>query len=271
MVLAALEGLVYVTGDVFIDCTGNADAAHAAGVATWKGEEESGIPQPGTLMFEVDGVCDENYLERPERPVKAYRMPQKGRYKVNHYHVYNIDATDSRSMTAGHMQARKQVLDAYRVLREKTPGFEQAALVQTASVLGMRESRHIEGHYKVTVQDVSDGVCFPDRVALFAFGMDIHSRRDTDHGNFKIEVADVYYIPYRSMLPLGCDNLLVAGKTISCQSQAAGGLRVMPCAMALGQAAGAAAAIAKAQNVLPKDVPVDMLQQVLRAHGAILD
>lgn len=271
VILAALEGLVSVSANVFIDCTGNADVAHAAGVPTWKGEEESGIPQPGTLMFEVDMVDDERFTERPERPVKAYRMPQKGRYKVNHYHVYSVDAADSRSMTRGHMEGRRQVLDAYRVLRDKTPGFENARIAETPSVLGTRESRHIEGVYKITVEDVRDGVKFDDRISLYAFGMDVHTRTSADHGNFKIEVADIYYIPYRSLLPLKCDNLLVAGKTISCQSQAAGGLRCMPSAMAIGQAAGAAAALCIRHGDLPGHVDTDELQALLRRHGAMLD
>ena len=78
-------------------------------------------------------------------------------------------------------------------------------------------------------------------------------------------------MPYRSLQPLGCDNLLVAGKTIACLSQAAGGLRCMPCAMAMGQAAGAAASLALSGKTELKDVPVDQLQSLLRAHGAILD
>jgi hypothetical protein len=101
--------------------------------------------------------------------------------------------------------------------------------------------------------------------------MDVHPRSPEMTGNFKIQSAEVYYIPYRSLLPVGCNNLLVAGKTISCESQAAGGLRVMPCAMALGQAAGAAASLA-----LREQLPLDMisseaLQFLLRQHGAILD
>ena len=274
-VLAALEGLVCVSADVYIDCTGNADAAAAAGVPTWKGDEYTGVPQPGTLMFEVDGVDDAAYdafASRPEFPVKAYRTPQEGVYKVNHYHVYDVDAADSRSMTGAHIEARRQVLDAYHVLHDKTPGFENARITRTPSVLGIRESRHIRGKYMLTVEDVSGGVKFEDRIAAYAFGMDVHTRtKNTPHVNFRIEVADVYYIPYRSLLPVGCENLIVAGKTISCQSQAAGGMRVMPCAMAIGQAAGAAAAISAASDVSPEHVPVSQLQTVLLAAGAILD
>ena len=73
------------------------------------------------------------------------------------------------------------------------------------------------------------------------------------------------------MLPLNCDNLFVSGKTISCQSQAAGGLRVMPCAMAMGQAAGAAAAIALKNQLALDEVPAETLRGALFSRGAILD
>ena len=271
VVLAALEGLCYVSAELFLDCTGNADVAHAAGVPTWKGDEELGTPQPGTLMFEVDGVCDEKFTERPERPVKAYRTPVKGRYKVNHFRVFDTDATSSRSMTKAHKDARLQVLEAYRILHDETAGFENATLTQVASVLGVRESRHIEGKYKITVDDIADGTKFEDRIAAYAFGMDVHPRTPEMTGNFKIQSANVYYVPYRSLLPLRCKNLLVAGKTICCMSQAAGGLRVMPCAMTMGQAAGAAAAIALQDQLDPDAVSIEKLQSILREHGVILD
>jgi len=73
------------------------------------------------------------------------------------------------------------------------------------------------------------------------------------------------------MLPQGCKNLIVAGKTISCQSQAAGGLRCMPCAMAMGQAAGVAAVLAIDGECSPENVNIDTLQTMLRSKGAILD
>ena len=274
VLLNALEGLICVAPKIVIDCTGCAAVAAKAGVPTYKGDEKSGVPQPGTLMFEVGGVDDKGYEKfaaRPERPVKAYRTTVQGRYKVNHYHVYNTDAANSKSMTDAHSRARYQVLDAFSVLHDKTPGFENAELLQVAPVLGIRESRHIEGKYKITVADVSNGTKFPDRIAAYAFGMDVHPRNAQMKGNFKIESANVYYVPYRALIPIGCDNLLVSGKTISCESQAAGGIRVMPCAMAIGQAAGAAAAIALQHDLALSDVPTEKLQGILREHGAILD
>lgn len=77
--------------------------------------------------------------------------------------------------------------------------------------------------------------------------------------------------PYRSLLPKNCSNLLVAGKTLSCQSQAVGGMRCMPAAMAMGQAAGTAAAIAAKDNVSLKNVDIKKLQQQLINDGAIID
>lgn len=270
-VLMKLQGLSAIRAKVYIDCTGNADVAYCAGVNTWKGDEERHVPQPGTLMFEVDGVNDARYTARPEMPVKAYRMPAPGCYTVNHYHVYNTDATDSESMTKAHAEARRQVLDAYRVLKDRTPGFENCRISSVAPVLGVRESRHIEGVYRLTAEDLTAGKHFEDTVAAYAFGMDVHSRNPQEKGNFKIPTANVYYVPYRSMVPAGCENLLVSGKTISCESQAAGAIRVMPCAMALGQAAGAAAAIACRTDVPVREVNIEELKRILLAHNAILE
>ena len=274
VILSALEGLIAVSARVFIDCTGNADVAAVSGVKTYKGDEESGVPQPGTLMFEVGGVDGERYNEygaRPQRPVKAYLTPNSGRYNVNHYRVFGVDATNSRSMSEGHRKARRQVLDAYKVLKEETPGYENAEILQVASVLGVRESRHIDGKYKITVSDVSNGTKFDDRIAAYGFGMDVHPRNESISGNFKIEIAERYYIPYRSMLPVGCDNLIIAGKTISCESQAAGGLRCMPCAMAMGQAAGIAASMAVSSGISVSEVDIEKLQSTLVSKGAIID
>lgn len=271
VILNALEGLIAVEAEQFIDCTGIAAMAKCAGVPTYKGDEKNGIPQPGTLMFEVGGVQDERYTARPPRPVKAYQTPIKGRYKINHYHVYDVDAASSASMTEAHREARGQVLEALEVLHNDTPGFEDATLLRVASVLGVRESRHIEGEYKITVRDVSEGVKFEDRIAVYGFGMDVHNRTPQESGNFKIESASRYYIPYRSLIPKDCQNLLVAGKTLSCESQAVGGMRCMPAAMAMGQAAGVACAMAVLGHVSLREIDVVALQAELRRQNAILD
>jgi len=272
-ILNCAEGLVSVKAAVFVDCTGIAAVAAAAGVPTYKGDEESGIPQPATLMFEMGGVSDEGFMargERPERPVKAYKMPS-GKYKVNHYHVFDVDAASSKSLTDAHSEARHQVLDAYAVLLNKAPGFANSEISSVAPVLGVRESRHIDGEYKITVKDVSEGTKFDDRIAAYGFGMDVHKRSEAESGNFKIEIAERYYIPYRSLLPKNCANLIVAGKTLSCESQAVGGMRCMPAAMAMGQAAGNAAAMAVSESSDLRSIDVCRLQEKLKRQGAVID
>ncbi len=269
IVLDAPQGLIAVTAKVFIDGTGNADVAAASGVRVWFGHEDGLPPQPATLFFEVSGADDDVYFGRPQKPVKAYRMPQKGCYKVNHERVYGVNANDADSMTAAHMKGRKQVLESYDVLLH-TKGFENCRIMQVASTLGVRESRHIEGRYMLTVKDLAGGVVFPDAIASLGYGMDVHTRDGSMKGGFHDEVANVYTIPYRSLLPVGCDNLIVAGKTVCAESQAAGAIRIMPGCMAMGQAAGCAAAMAIDADVDPADVDVADLRAKLREHGALI-
>jgi len=272
-ILSTISDVVAVKAKIFVDATGIALVAKKAGAPTYIGDEENNIPQPATLMFEVDGACDNEYKKlgcRPPKPVKAYRTPFDGKYKVNHFHVYNVDATSSKEMTNAHMVARKQVLLAHKELL-KTQGFENCRISSVAQVLGVRESSHVIGEYQITVNDVKDGVKFDDRIAVYGFGMDVHNRTENESGNFKIETAKRYYIPYRSLLPKNTKNLFVVGKTISATSQAMGGIRCMPCCMAIGQAVGIASSIAVSNSVNIRDIDIRLLQEKLVTDGAIID
>ncbi len=268
VVVATPGGLAMLEADYFIDCSSNADLAFKAGVPTWLGDEESGVPQAATLFFELTNVDDEKYLQRGGH--KAYRTPIQGRYKVNDKHVMNVNPGDVRSMTAGHIQGRKFAMESYADMKATMPGFEHASLTQIASVLGIREGRHIQGKYMLTVEDVCNSTYFDDAVVTFGYGMDVHSRDKASRGGFSAGSADWYTIPFRSLVPLNCDNLLVAGKTICAQSQAAGSFRVMPACMALGQAAGTAIAMAAKERCNAGDVSVKALQAALVKDGAIL-
>lgn len=268
LVVATPGGLYMLEAKYFIDCSSNADVAFKAGVPTWLGDEESGAPQAATLFFELTDVDDERYLQRGGH--KAYRMPQKGRYKVNDKHIMDVDPSDVRKMTAGHIEGRKLAIESFKDMKATMPGFENANLTQIASVLGIREGRHIQGRYMLTVEDVCNSTYFEDAVVTFGYGMDVHSRDKAAKGGFSYGSADWYTIPFRSLVPLNCDNLLVAGKTICAQSQAAGSFRVMPACMALGQAAGTAIAMAAKENCNAGDISVKDLQATLIANGAII-
>lgn len=268
IVVANPGGLSIIEGRNFIDCSSNADLAFKAGVPTWFGDEETGMPQAATLFFELMNVDDQKYLQRGGH--KAYCMPENGRYKVNDKHVMNVDPSNVRSMTAGHIQGRKLAIESYLDMKESMPGFENASLTQIASVLGIREGRHIKGRYMLTVEDVCNSTYFEDAVVTFGYGMDIHSRDAKKAGGFDFSSADWYTIPFRSLVPLNCDNLLVAGKTICAQSKAAGSFRVMPACMALGQAAGTAIAMACKKDCNAGDICVKDLQKELVKNGAII-
>ncbi len=267
IIVATPGGLSTIEASYFIDCSSNADLAFKAGVPTWLGDEESGAPQAATLFFELANVDDEKYLQRGGH--KAYRTPEKGRYKVNDKHVV-VDPSNVRSMTAGHMEGRKLAIESFIDMKATMPGFENASLTQIASVLGIREGRHIQGKYMLTVEDVCNSTYFEDAVVTFGYGMDVHCRDLAVKGGFRGESADWYTIPFRCLVPLNCDNLLVAGKTICAQSQAAGSFRVMPACMALGQAAGTAIAMATKENCNAGDISVKELQATLVENGAII-
>ena len=111
IIVATPGGLEAIQANYFIDCSSNADLAFKAGVPTWLGDEESGVPQAATLFFELTNVDDEKYLQRGGH--KAYRTPEKGRYKVNDKHVMNVNPADVRSMTAGHIQGRKFAIESF--------------------------------------------------------------------------------------------------------------------------------------------------------------
>ncbi len=268
IIVATTGGLSMIEADYFIDCSSNADLAFKAGVPTWFGDEKSGIPQAATLFFELANVDDEKYLQRGGH--KAYRTPEKGRYKVNDKHIMNVNPADVRSMTAGHIQGRKLAIESFLDMKATMPGFENASLTQIASVLGIREGRHIQGRYMLTVEDVCNSTYFEDAVVTFGYGMDVHSREASARGGFSYGSADWYTIPFRCLVPLNCNNLLVAGKTICAQSQAAGSFRVMPACMALGQAAGTAMAIAVKKKINAGDILVKDLQETLVKNGAII-
>ena len=268
IIVATPGGLAMIEASYFIDCSSNADLAFKAGVPTWLGDEQSGVPQAATLFFELTNVEDDKYLQRGGH--KAYRTPEKGRYKVNDKHVMNVNPSDVRSMTAGHIQGRKFAIESFADMKETMPGFEKANLTQIASVLGIREGRHIKGKYMLTVDDVCNSTYFEDAVVTFGYGMDVHSRDASSRGGFSKGSADWYTIPFRCLVPLNCDNLLVAGKTICAQSQAAGSFRVMPACMALGQAAGTAIAMACKNNCNAGDISIKDLQKMLKKDGAII-
>jgi hypothetical protein len=163
-------------------------------------------------------------------------------------HIPNHNALSVDDQTYVEYEARKRIFRALEFARKHLPGFERAALVDTAPQLGVRQTRLLSGEYVLTRQDVLGRRWFSDRIGM---GRD-------------------YYYPYRTMLPLEVENLLVAGRCFSATSEAQKMSREIPPMFVLGEAAGVAAALAVREASTPRQLDVSGIQDVLRAHGAYL-
>jgi hypothetical protein len=159
---------------------------------------------------------------------------------VNTTRITGIDGTSAEDLTKAEIEGRHQALLVSELLRRYVPGFENAYLLNTASAIGIRETRRLVGRYVLTGKDLESGRVFDDSIALYAYPIDMHQ---PDGSGFTEYTVPSYGIPYRALLPNEIDNLLVAGRCISATREAQSSLRLTPGCMATGQAAGVAAAL----------------------------
>lgn len=204
-------------------------------------------------------------------------MPTPGQVVVNTTHIAGMDGTDSADLTAAEIEGRRQVMALMKFFRKYIPGFESSHLLQTAAQVGVRETRRIVGEYVFTEDDVSKGSKFPDAVLRSAYPVDIHSSKGKGYSREEDRVppvapppGDWYEVPYRCLVPLEVDNLLVAGRCISASHAGHGAVRIMPNCMALGQAAGVAAALCTEKGVTPRKLDTALLRKALLSQRALL-
>ena len=254
------NGREAILADVVIDTTGDLDVAASAGAP------HIGGSYIVTTVFRLGGV-DTEAAERFEREepqqhalldqeVKralggswAYwwlKTPLPGVVWCNCPHMPGLDGTKVEDLTKAEIQGRKAMHRAVELVRAKMPGFERCFVVDMAPQTGIRQTRLLDGEYVLTKDDLNQRTRFHDSVA-----------RGRD-----------YYYPYRSLLPKQVENLLVAGRHYSATSVAQKTSREIPPCMAMGEAAGTAAAIALDSGVLVRNVDVGAVQRVLRAQGA---
>ncbi|MCS7171948.1 MAG: FAD-dependent oxidoreductase [Armatimonadetes bacterium] len=297
-----------------VDATDDADVAAAAGVPYVLGRPgPDGKPwmQPATLIFRLRGVdwrrLVADILRRraagadPARwgvngkaawgyqeVAQRYRSTQPevgvlglnlalqndGSVLVNALQVYFVNGLNPESTALGMERAQRELPHVVRHLRERVPGFEQAELAGWAPMLYIRETRHIMGLYTLTVDDILSGRRFEDRVALASYPIDIHPYVPGWTNPYPT-VRIVYSIPLRSLIPQEVRNLLVASRSFSATSEAAGSARVIPTTMAMGQAAGVVAAFCARIGCTPAEVVrrpelLREVQALLRSQGAYL-
>jgi hypothetical protein len=226
-------------------------------VAQAKKDDE--YPLPGDLIFFVG-------------------RPRTGEVVFNTTHVGGIVGTDAGDLTRAEIEGRRQGAALVRFIRKYIPGFEDSYLLRMAPQIGVRETRRVIGEYILSKEDVVKARKFLDSIARLAYPVDVHSGKG--EGYTKDEESDSmpgapppgdwYEIPYRCLIPLEVENLLVAGRCVSSTQEGNGAIRIMPCCAAMGQAAGTAVALSLRKGVLPRRLNTDSLLSALRDQGALV-
>ena len=271
-----------ITAKEIIDCTGDADLVGMVGLE----REMADVRQPGTLEFIIGGFdmddFDPDQVDAAFDKAKAegrilpgdyagmnaksfmYFFNQRGR---NESHVIGVDGTDSTSQSDANIRGRQALLRLLRFIKT-LPGGENVTLERMSPMTAIRETYRIVGESKVTYEDYITGRTFPDAIAYTAFFVDVH----TNDGGTKefLEPGTMPTIPFGALIPKGSKHILVAGRTVSSDRAAHAGMREQPYCMAMGQAAGAAAALGVRNSIPSRDVPIDALRELLRQHGAII-
>jgi hypothetical protein len=156
-------------------------------------------------------------------------------------------------------------------LRDLVPGFEKARIVRLAERPYLREGRRLAGLYQLTGEDVLSGHKTDDSIARGWYPIDLHVAYGAGKVHFgQPKAGDWYSIPYRCVVARDLDNLLMAGRCISATHEAIGSARISPTSMAVGQAAGIAAAQAVKSGRVPKDVDIKVVRKEIKAQGGML-
>ena len=188
---------------------------------------------------------------------------------LNATSLLGYNPTDGESMTKAAMEGREQLFKVTDFFRNYVPGFENAFMLDSASALGVRESRRIVGARTLTDADCIAGAKHDDDVARGAYCLDVHQSSGViEHKH--VEKGESYGIPYGTMIPEKIDGVIVAGRALSSERFANGSARCQAPIMGLGQAAGTAAAMAVEHSLQPRDVPIGQLRGVISQQGAVV-
>ena len=288
VVVTGKDGRQTFGAQVVIDATGDGDVAYLAGAEMVEGREEDGRHMPVSLVFALANVDVERALAfkadrkgefnalLKDAAVEGYctaawysfdRTTIPGVLNVNngaYVDIGNIDGAKSGDLTVAERMGLQVAVDFCRLARAKRmPGLEDCYLMRTGANVGVRDTRRIVGEYVLTVEDARTGPEFEDVVARKYEAIDANQL-------FIGEMRSGFAYPYRSLLPVRIENLLVAGRCGSATFLGHAAGKSMGNMMALGQAAGVAASLCSAQGVTPRQLDVKQLQKALRSMGAQL-
>lgn len=257
-----------------VDSSGNLTVAIKAGA------ECRGVGYKGamTLMFRVGNVKNvvptykPNVPEIPYGAVNFFPLPREGEFRVEMTR-YKGSENDAADWTNGTIECRKQCGMILQYLKEKWTGFEDAYIIDSAPSIGTICQPHLVGEKTMTKDIILHQTVMDDRIAITAYGIDLHSPEvGGQNVLYYLEPGQYYGVPYGVMVPKSpVENFLVAGKCVSADEDATSGVLCSGICMAMGEAAGTACAISIQDNVSPRNVDIRKVQKGLLEHGAILD
>jgi len=299
-ILHSKGGLRRIQAKMYIDCTGDADLAAAAGCRFDVGDQH-GHCQPMTLCFKLANVQAKYvksgnamqlidpewraminakyraavrngrvHCEREDVLLFPYPAGDKGVLHFNTTRVLHLSALDGDELAQAEIEARRQLRELLFWLRDDVPGFAEAELLSMGIQIGVRESRRVKGLVTLTKEDFERAAKFPDAIARCNYQIDIHSPDGSGTYRQNLPLGEYYEIPYGCIVPEDCDNLLVGGRPVSADMAVHSSLRIMPTAISLGQAAGCAAALAIQEKKQPRHLDGTAVRACLCRMGAML-
>ena len=286
------SGRGYIRAKRVIDATGDGDGAASAGVPYFKGRESDGKMQPCTIMFKIGGVdysravfppsfettielpkgeiqsLGKEHLPFPAGHVLLYTQPTPNTVCCNMTNAIGIDGTDAESLTEGTLTCRSQIIPIIKFLKEFVPGYENCWLMSSGSLIGIRETRHFEGLESLSKEDILEAKVYDNWVVRRAhFNFDVHNLTgaslDKTGSQKCFKQKKDYTIPYGCLLPKNVEGLLLSGRNISGSHMAHSNFRIMSVCIALGEAAGTAAALSIKQNKRLRDLDVREIQAIV--------
>jgi len=291
VIVETKSGRQALLGKMFIDCSGDGDLAAWAGAPYEVGDGKGNMLYPST-MFRINAVDPEKAGRAwelipklmDEAEAKGRRFPRKKpivrpqrdpiEWRANLTQIRNPDGTavsgiDAVQLSYGEVEGRRQCWDVFEFIREVTPGFEKSYIVEIAPQLGIRETRRVKGEAMVSEAEILDCADFPDSIGVNGWPVEAHIAGDVKFV-FARKERGFNQLPYRMIVPLAIENLLVAGRCASMTHEGQSSARVTGSCFVMGQAAGTAAALALQAGVAPRRLDVKSLQERLERDGAYL-
>ncbi len=250
------SGRQALMGWIIVDASGDADVAARAGVPFWQTVKDEAPRLNDALMYRIEFGTS--------RPKEQFACDFGTHAVIWGPGAAPINGVNGDELSRAEVETRLAVYDDFAAKQAQTPELADARVIETPPLLGIRQTRFIEGEYKLTAEDAIEGRRFDDVVAISPCAI-IHYygyRRYLEH--------EGYDIPYRCLVPKKIDNLLAAGRCISSEQQPYESHRAMVNIMAIGQAAGVAAALCVKEDKTPRNLDVRQLQRMLIDQGAEL-